>query len=295
MSLHGNDDHKTVFFFEDHQDVADKIRKALERPPVKPDYPILKVKYYPMALPAIKAIETWSSPLPNVAVLDVEQDDYKDAGIEICKTISKFWRGFPVMFLSRRDQIADRIRGLEVGAVKYLSKRPIQEDEEGWEEVLRAEVNALLTIGDPSEAPDEYYSGSLYVNVDTHETRWQEKRLRLNKSQMGIVDELAQPKHAGTVRSYDDLARAAGISKPLNKRQLRINMRQHIYQIRGVFDKVDEEFHTAWGQERYGIISVEGRGYRWMPDGTQLQGQSDVMRDKDGSERNGKPDDKHDS
>ena len=295
MSLHGNEDHKTVFFFEDHQDVADKIRKALERPPVKPDYPVLKVKHYPRALSAIKAIETWGGPLPNAGVLDVEQDDYKDAGIEICKTIVKFWPGFPVMFLTRRDEVADRVRGLEVGAVKYLSKTPIQRNEEGWEEVLRAEVNALLTIGEPLDPPDEYYSGSLYVNVETHETRWQEKKLRLNKSQMGILDELARPGNAGTVRSYHDLAKAAGISKPLNKRQLRINMRQHVYQIRGVFEKVDEEFHTAWEQDRYGIISVEGRGYKWVPDGSQLQGRSNAIRDTDGSEPNGKPDDEYDT
>ena len=283
------DDHKTIFFFEDDRLDADRIKNILERPPVKPDDPVLKVFHYERAWDALKMISQWSSRLPDVALLDVGQDDYADAGIDICVEIRKLWPSVPVMFLSERYKVEDRLRGRKVGAVTYMPKAPLYDNEPGCEQEILLAVYALLGIVVVDPDPDKYSSGSLEVDVDAYEVRWRGKKLRLSASEIGIVDELAKPKHAGKTRRHASLADAGGMSgKPLNQSQLRINVKQRIRLIRQAFESVDEGFKAAWKERRHGIIAVDQVGYYWMPDGDQSEDRSGLMmEDGVGAESNG--------
>ena len=65
-------------------------------------------------------------------------------GWEILKTLRAAGRDLPVLFLTARDQIEDRVRGLELGADDYLVK-PFAFSE------LLARVRTLLRRGPPRE------------------------------------------------------------------------------------------------------------------------------------------------
>ena len=284
------DDRKLIFFFDDNEEDTERIIRVLEREPARPDVPALEVKKHPTALIALKAIDQWKGPLPDAALLDVFQPDYVDAGIDICVKIREVWgSNVLVMFLSSRYEVEDRLRGRKVGAVTYMSKEPLYDNVHGYEEEIRAAVSSLITESDG--LPDKYLSGSLYVDVDAYEVRWQGVKLRLTASEIGMIDELARPGNAGRVRRHANLADAAGMSgKPLNKNQLRINVKQRILLIRKAFERVDAGFKAAWQEGRYGIIAMDQVGYRWDPDVVQSKDQSVLTQDSIGAESNGQSD-----
>jgi two-component system copper resistance phosphate regulon response regulator CusR len=65
-------------------------------------------------------------------------------GWQVLKTLRDAGRGMPVLFLTARDQVEDRVRGLEAGADDYLIK-PFAFTE------LLARVRTLLRRGSPGE------------------------------------------------------------------------------------------------------------------------------------------------
>src|SRR5579884_2219203 len=70
-------------------------------------------------------------------------------GLEVCRQL----RGrpetakLPILMLTARGELADKVVGLEMGADDYVTK-PFT-----WQEV-RARVRALLRRSEPAEAPD---------------------------------------------------------------------------------------------------------------------------------------------
>lgn len=81
---------------------------------------------------AISAVETGS---PDLVVLDIGMP--KIDGIQVTEYLRKRNYMMPICILSAQDEVADRVRGLEVGADDYLVK-PF-----AFEELL-ARINALL-------------------------------------------------------------------------------------------------------------------------------------------------------
>ena len=278
---------KTIFYFEDHELDARRVRNALERPPARLGDPALKVFHYERALDALKAIDQWKGcPLPDAALLDIDQNDYTDAGIDISLKIRQLWPSVPVMFLSGKVNFQERLRNREVGEVTYMSKTPLSDNEPGYAEEIRAAICALIT--EPDGFPNKYPLGDLYIDMDAGEVYWRGVKLQMSASEIGIVDELVRPGNAGRARRYANLADAAGMSgKPLSQNQLRINVKQRIRLVRQAFERVDADFQAAWKEGRYGIIAVDQVGYRWEPDAGQSGDQSALTRDGGVAENSG--------
>jgi two-component system response regulator MprA len=82
------------------------------------------------------ALETARDDAPNLVILDVMLPDGLD-GIEVCRRLRAAGDEFPILMLTARDEVADRVAGLDAGADDYLVK-PF-----AFEELL-ARVRALL-------------------------------------------------------------------------------------------------------------------------------------------------------
>jgi two-component system response regulator MprA len=76
-----------------------------------------------------------SASVPDAVVLDVGLPDID--GLEVCRMLRREGNRVPVLMLTARDAIADRIDGLDAGADDYLVK-PFDIDE------LKARLRALL-------------------------------------------------------------------------------------------------------------------------------------------------------
>ena len=81
------------------------------------------------------ALSDVSSIVPDAVVLDIGLPDID--GLEVCRLLRREGNRVPILMLTARDAVADRIDGLDAGADDYLVK-PFDIDE------LKARLRALL-------------------------------------------------------------------------------------------------------------------------------------------------------
>ena len=113
------------------------------------------------------AIEEIEKDLPDILILDINMPEVD--GIQVTKYLRSLNIDIPICILSARDEVSDRVSGLEAGADDYVVK-PFSFDE------LLARIHALLRrrsavdskilsvgelIVDPLRRSAEYYGRSL--------------------------------------------------------------------------------------------------------------------------------------
>jgi len=97
---------------------------------------------------------------PDLVVLDVGMDGLD--GLAVCRRLRAKGLALPILILTARDAVEDRVAGLDAGADDYLVK-PFATDE------LLARVRALLRRG---KAPEETLAfGDLTLELATREVR----------------------------------------------------------------------------------------------------------------------------
>ena len=257
---------RTIFYFEDDEAIARTIKEFLESPPKRVSDPKLKVSHHGLAANAIKAINEWANPeIPALGLLDLHQANYTQAGLDISRKIKESW-DIPVIFLSDYPSTENQLAGIDGGgAQQFLSKAKL--DEPGNMELLRSIIIANLP-NFPDPAPEIYKSGSLKIDMEVSEASWKGKKLDLNDTDLGILDELARPENMGKLCRYSQLLSAGGMKTPrdLDRDKIGGNVRTRIKLIRRAFNEVDADFIDACMEKRYGIINYPKRGYRWLPD-----------------------------
>ncbi|MEO9176511.1 MAG: response regulator transcription factor [Gaiellales bacterium] len=114
-----------ILIVEDDRSVREAVRRAL----VIDGYEIALAEGGFEAVPAIEAR------LPDAVVLDIGLPGID--GLEVCRRIRRSGNRVPILILTARDAISDRIDGLDAGADDYLVK-PFDVGE------LKARLRALL-------------------------------------------------------------------------------------------------------------------------------------------------------
>jgi two-component system OmpR family response regulator len=125
----------------------------------------------------------------DVVVLDVMLPGTD--GFAACRALRARGDAVPVLMLTARDAVDDRIRGLDAGADDYLPK-PFDFGE------LLARVRALLRRG-PAARPPELRVGDLVVDPAAHEVRRAGRRVELTAREFALLEYLAR--HPGEVVS----------------------------------------------------------------------------------------------
>lgn len=82
-----------------------------------------------------EALDVIARSLPDAVVLDIGMPDID--GLEVCRRLRRLQNRVPILILTARDEVADRIDGLDVGADDYMVK-PFDVGE------LKARLRALL-------------------------------------------------------------------------------------------------------------------------------------------------------
>jgi DNA-binding response OmpR family regulator len=122
-------------------------------------------------------IRALKSDPPDIVVLDVMLPDID--GFALCRKIRKFSR-IPIVMLTARGDVTDRIVGLELGADDYLAK-PFEPRE------LVARIQAVLRRGENSESEERVRIGALDVNWATRSAHIDGRDLALTTAEFEIL------------------------------------------------------------------------------------------------------------
>lgn len=119
----------------------------------------------------------------DLIILDVMLPDVD--GWRILETIRKSDSSVPVLFLTARDSVADRVKGLELGADDYLVK-PFAFAE------LLARVRTLLRRGNQAVAPDRVQVGDLILDLSRRRASRAGKRITLTSKEFALLELLVR-------------------------------------------------------------------------------------------------------
>ncbi len=170
---------------EDEQKVADALRDGL----VGEGYDVVVARTGKDALSRVTT-ETF-----DAILLDLTLPEHD--GLEVLKTLRDQRLLTPVIALTARDTIQDRVAGLDAGADDYLVK-PF-----AFAEVL-ARVRAVLRRTRPHEI-GRLRIGDLEIDPSTRQVTRGDRPLELTAKEFDVLYHLAQ--HAHQVVSRDTLAR----------------------------------------------------------------------------------------
>jgi two-component system OmpR family response regulator len=165
-------------------------------------------------------------------------------GFEVCRRMREDGRWAPVLMLTARDSVEDRIRGLDNGADDYLTK-PFALGE------LHARLRALVRR-DPRERPIALVAGDLVLDPVTHGVSRGDVPIALSPKEFALLHELMR-------RPGEVLSRTHLIDHVWDFAYDGASNVVDVY-VRYLRDKVDRPFG------RDSIRTVRGAGYRLDPD-----------------------------
>jgi len=163
-----------VLVVEDSAKMAALLRKGLERE----GYAVDQVR------DGTDAIWMAQENAYDAIVLDVilEGGDPEVDGFEVCRRLRAAERWTPVLMVTARDAVDDRVRGLDAGADDYLPK-PFS-----FEELL-ARLRALFRRGAP-ERPAVLTFGDLRLDPAAHDVRRGGHPIELTPTEFALLEYL---------------------------------------------------------------------------------------------------------
>ena len=133
-----------------------------------------------LAQSGAEALSQTSSVVPDAIVLDIGLPDID--GLEVCRLLRREGNRVPVLMLTARDAVADRIDGLDAGADDYLVK-PFDVDE------LKARLRALLRRAHGEGSSDGGLSfEELKLEPDRHGVSVAEKFVELTRTEYLLLE-----------------------------------------------------------------------------------------------------------
>jgi DNA-binding response OmpR family regulator len=140
------------------------------------------------------AVSRFNQVKPDLVVLDIMLPNVD--GLTICREIRKQSQ-VPIIMLTARDEVTDKVVGLELGADDYLTK-PFHPQE------LAARAKALLRRSNlEPDQPALIRAGGLEVDLERHEVRSGSARIQVRPKEFDLLALLAR--HPGRVFQRSEL------------------------------------------------------------------------------------------
>jgi len=175
----------SILLVEDDAVLADGIVRMLETQAIH-------VELVGDGLLADQLLQRAPAVAAAVAVIDIGLPGID--GFEVLRRLRARGSALPVLLLTARDAIEDRVRGLETGADDYLVK-PFAGAE------LVARIRALARRG--AARPALLALGGLVLDLDTRRARVGERSIELSVREWAVLEYLLQ--HAGRVVSKQQI------------------------------------------------------------------------------------------
>ncbi len=116
---------------------------------------------------------------PDVVILDVLMPEM--SGLEVCRRLRVAGDRTPVLMLTAREAVSDRVAGLDAGADDYMTK-PFALEE------LLARLRALLRRSGADGSGGELAFADLVLDLGTREARRGERRIELTRTEFLLLE-----------------------------------------------------------------------------------------------------------
>lgn len=156
-----------ILIVEDDVPIADFIRRGL----LLEDYAV------EVAYDGPTGLEQAKENSPDLVILDLMLPGID--GLEVCRQLRRY-SDVPVLMLTAKDAVPDRVAGLEAGADDYLVK-PFAFDE------LLARIRALLRRHRPSTSEELHFAG-LRLNPVTREVYRGDRPIDLTAKEYDLLE-----------------------------------------------------------------------------------------------------------
>jgi len=221
-----------VLIVEDELKLAQLLRKGLQEDGLAVD----------LAESGEDALWMAGSTPYDAVVLDVMLPGID--GFETCRRLRDDDVWAPILMLTARDAIADRVSGLDGGADDYLTK-PFAFPE------LKARLRSLVRRGDDPR-PTALTSGGLVLDPADRSVRRGDTAIELSRTEFAMLEVFMQ--HEGQAMTRLQLLEHVWDERYENRSNV-----VDVY-VRYLRAKVDEPFGTD------SIETIRGVGYRWRRD-----------------------------
>jgi two-component system response regulator MprA len=158
-----------VLVVDDERSVRDAVRRALT----------LEGYDVQMADGGRAAIDAMQGHVPDAVVLDVLMPDID--GLEVCRRLRDAGDRTPILMLTARDAVDDRVAGLDAGADDYLVK-PFELKE------LLARLRALLRRSLPDGNGEVLRFADLVLDAAAHEARRGDRRIEVTRTEYELLE-----------------------------------------------------------------------------------------------------------
>ncbi len=154
---------------DDDRAVRESLRRALELEGYEVD----------LAEDGAEALARVAAASPDAIVLDVAMPDVD--GLTVCRTLREAGNRVPILMLTARESVGDRVTGLDSGADDYLVK-PFALDE------LLARLRALLRRGDAAAPGDVLHFSDLSIDTATRDVRRGGRQIELTRTEFNLLE-----------------------------------------------------------------------------------------------------------
>lgn len=174
-----------VLVVEDEQNIADAVRRGL----------IYQKFDVDLAHTGAAALDVARERMPDIVILDLMLPDMD--GMEVCRRL-RAADEVPIIMLTARDAVSDKVEGLESGADDYMTK-PFEFAE------LLARINVALRRRDRSRdgGNEVFRVGDLLVKPGSREVTRGDRDITLTAREFDLLEYLAR--HAGQVVNKETL------------------------------------------------------------------------------------------
>jgi len=163
---------RNILVVEDDHNISDLIRMYLEKEG-------FEVR---LALDGGKAVEEFEKKTPDLVLLDIMLPVMD--GWAVCAKIRETSKT-PIIMLTAKSEVTDRITGLEMGADDYLVK-PFEMKE------LMARINAVLRRSEiPDDTKKRLVFDKLVINLDSYELLVDGKKIDTPPKELELLYHLA--------------------------------------------------------------------------------------------------------
>ena len=126
-----------------------------------------------------EALELLVVAVPEAVVLDVGLPGVD--GLEVCRRVRRMGSRVPILVLTARDAVSDRIDGLDAGADDYMVK-PFDVGE------LQARLRALLRRANPEADQDSLSFAGVRLDPDRHGAQVGEQLVELTRTEYQLLE-----------------------------------------------------------------------------------------------------------